>query len=532
MKKSLLSIILMLFGFGLFASSVSLQSAQTIAEKYYKHFAISKTNSTVTDVITEQKNGVNTFYIFTFSGGGFVMVSADDAAIPILGYSADETFDKNNIPPNAQAWFDQRSAEIKSIIDDGLSNTQTLQEWNKITNNQMLSAKASVSPMTTTIWDQSSPFNYLCPSGTYTGCVATAMAQVMKFWNYPTTGTGSHTYTPPGYSSQYANFGATTYDWANMIDDYRFGGTSAQNTAVATLMYHCGVSVDMGYGTSGSGAYTFNVPPALINYFNYSPSAEDQFMANFTAAAWIALLENELNNGRPVIYAGDNGSAGHCFVADGYNSTNQIHFNWGWSGSSNGYFTIGNLNPSGESFNLDNNAIIRITPPLGQPVADFTADTLTPGVGGQVIFTDASTNNPTTWRWSFPGGNPATATGQGPHTVTYATAGFYSVSLTDSNSIGGDSKTRTQYIDVGGTPSAWIQQNSAFTTASRGISSICIVNPYIVWAGAVDGTSTTTYIQDYTRTVNGGASWTPGTITFTGSTTFGIANLFAFNDTV
>jgi len=532
MKKLSLSIMLMIFGFGLFASSVSLQSAQTIAEKFYKHYAINKTNSTVANVITEQKDGTPTFYIFTFSEGGFVMVSADDAALPIIGYSADEIFDQNNIPANAQAWFDQRSAEIKSIIDDGLTNAQTLPEWNKITNNQLPSTKSAVAPMTTTVWDQSSPFNNLCPSGTYTGCVATAMAQVMKFWNYPTTGTGSHTYTPPGYSAQTANFGNTTYLWANMIDNYLFGGTSAQNSAVATLMFHCGVSVDMAYGTSGSGAYTFNVPPALINHFNYSPSAEDQFMANFTAADWLALLKNELDNGRPVIYAGDDGSAGHCFVADGYNSSNQFHFNWGWSGSSNGYFTIGSLNPSGESFNLDNNAIVRITPPLGQPVADFTASTITPAVGGPVQFTDASTNNPTSWTWSFPGGNPSTATGQVPPTVTYAAAGYHSVSLTVSNGVGSDSKTRTQYIDVGGTPSAWIQQNSAFATASRGINCISIVNPYVVWAGAVDGASTTNYIQDYTKTVNGGASWTPGTITFTGSTTCGIANLYAFNDTV
>ncbi len=178
-------------------------------------------------------------------------------------------------------------------------------------------------------------------------------------------------------------------------------------------------------------------------------------------------------------------------------------------------------------------AVVRVRPQSSAaPIADFIASTTTPAVGGSVNFTDASTNSPTTWTWTFNGGTPSTSNAQSPSNITYSTAGLYQVTLTVTKGGITDTKTRAQYIDVGGTPSKWIKQNTAFTTASRGITCISIVNPYIVWAGAVDGTSSTTYIQEFTRTINGGITWTPGTISFTGSTTYGIANLCAFNDTV
>jgi PKD repeat protein len=534
MKKLIITLLIVIFGAGLFAAPVSQESAQKVAVNYYKHFATGKTDFTVSDAVVYQKDNLNTFYVFTFNAGGFILVAADDAVMPILGYSDNETFDKENIPANAAAWYESYSEEIKYIVDSHLDNTQTLVEWNKIRNDQLPSLKLVVTPLCSTTWDQGCYYNTLCPVASggdcghvWVGCVATAMAQVMKKWNYPSTGTGSHTYTDPTYGSQTANFGTTTYGWGSMPNN-----VSSSNTSVATLMYHCGVSVDMQYGTSGSGAYTWDVPSALINDFNYSPSCELQIMANFTSANWIALLKAELDAGRPVLYSGDNGTEGHAFVCDGYNASNAFHFNWGWSGSSNAYYSVGALNPSGYTFNNNNMAVVRIQPPTSAPVANFTVSNTTPAVGGSVNFTDLSTNSPLNYSWSFDGGSPATSTSQNPTNITYATAGLYQVSLTVSNASGTDTKVRTQYINVGGTPSKWIKQNSGFTTASRGVTTISIVNPYIVWAGAVDGTSTTNYIQEFTKTVNGGITWTPGTIAFTGSTTCGIANLCAFNDTV
>lgn len=534
MKKLLFTLMLTIFGFGLFAAPVSKETAQKIAVNFYKHYAVNKTDYSVADVVTRQKEGISTFYIFIFNAGGYVMVAADDAVIPVLGFSDNEPFDKNNIPPNAESWYDDYSAQIKYIIESNIDNTQTLQEWNKIRNKQFSSAKFAVNPLCTTEWDQGCYYNALCPADgagdcghTYTGCVATAMAQIMKKWNYPTTGIGSHTYTDPTYGSQTANFGATTYNWGSMPDN-----VYSANTAVATLMYHCGVSVDMTYGVSGSGSSSWYVSNALINYFAYQNTAEIKFKANFTNANWINMLKTELDGSRPVYYSGDNGSAGHAFVCDGYNSSNQFHFNWGWSGYSNGYYAIGSLNPSGYNFNQDNIAVVRIKPPSNAPVANFTASTTTPPVGDSVNFSDASANTPTSWSWTFDGGNPSTSTQTNPQNITYAIAGQYQVSLTVTNANGTDTKIRTKYIDVGGTPSAWIKQNTGFSATSRGIDQIFIVNPYVVWAKAYDGAAPTNYIREFTRTVNGGTTWIPGTITFTNSANYGVSNIFAFNDTV
>ncbi len=531
MKKLNLFLLLLAFSFGLFAAPVSLESARIVATNFYKQNSV-KSNYAVSDVVTYQKEGVNTFYIFIYEAGGFVIVSADDAVIPVLGYSTTDPFDKNNIPVNAASWLNDYNNHIKHIINNNLSNKETLKEWNKIINNQFEKSLQAVTPLCTTTWDQSSPYNQLCPSGSLTGCVATAMSQIMKYWNYPTTGVGTHSYTHATYGTLTANFGATTYDWANMINSYSGGSTAAQKTAVATIMYHAGVSVDMDYSPSASGAYSFNVPPALINYFNYSTTAEIKFLADFTSANWISMLKDELDASRPVYYSGTGPQGGHAFVCDGYNTSNQFHFNWGWSGWSNGYFAIGSLNPAGDQFNDDNSAVIRIKPPSAAPIANFSADNFYPLVGGSVNFLDNSTNNPTSWSWEFDGGTPATSTAQNP-TVTYNTAGTYQVKLTVTNANGSDYKIKTSYIHPGATPSAWIKQNSGFTAASRGIQTIFIVNPYVVWATAYDGSGAGATIQEFTRTTNGGITWKPDTITAdVPLTDFGIANLHAFSDSV
>ncbi len=537
MKKFFVLFVLIAFSFGLFASPITPETARSVAVNYFKHYA-AKSNAVVSDMITFQKDGLTTFYVFVFEGGGFVLISADDAVIPVLGYSSNEPFDKNNIPVVASEWFQSYSHQIKYIVDNNISNKETLKEWNKIKNNEYEKSGQAVSPLCSTLWDQSNPYYNLCPvvnsQRCVTGCVATAMAQVMKKWNFPTTGTGSFTYTPTTNGSTIGpltvNFGTTTYDWANMVNTG--GTTSAQKTAVATLMYHCGVSVKMDYDPSGSGAYTWDVAPALINFFNYCSTAEIQFMATFTSDNWIAMLKAELDAGRPVLYSGDNGSEGHAFVCDGYNSSNQFHFNWGWSGSSNGYYAIGSLNPSGYNFNSDNMAVVRIKPPSQAPIADFSADNSAPAAGGTVNFTDYSSNNPTTFLWQFDGGTPSSSTMQTPPPITYSACGNYQVSLTVSNNYGTDTKTRSQYITACQPPSKWIKQNTGFATTYRGIEQIAIVNPYVVWATAYDGSGGGATIQEFTKTKNGGITWTPGTIVFTNSTSYGIANLHPFSDTV
>jgi hypothetical protein len=247
---------------------------------------------------------------------------------------------------------------------------------------------AGVGPLCTTTWNQSPYYNDLCPyyipssSRVVTGCVATAMVQVMKYWNWPLRGCGYHSYNDPGYGIQKADFGATVYDWASMPNS--LGGP---NLAVATLNYQVGVSVDMYYGVGGSNSMVntyqnFITPCAewsLKAFFHYKNSLRSLYRTgevpgespglgpdSITKTLWISDLQAELDLGRPIIYAGfESIIEGHCWVLDGYTTGNLFHFNWGWGGASNGYFTVDALNPpalGGPGLNLNQTAIVGIEP--------------------------------------------------------------------------------------------------------------------------------------------------------------------------
>jgi photosystem II stability/assembly factor-like uncharacterized protein len=448
MKKCILYFVLAVFGYAAFSAPVSIEKAQKIAVHYMSHYASAKTDFHIQNVVIREKQGITTFYIFNFVNGGYVMVSADDAVIPVLGYSETGTYDYDVLPLQMKSWLNGYDAEIVFILTEGIDNTETAGEWQRILAKQFPEEKLNVPALLTTKWNQDCYYNEFCPTvpgypgicnRAYAGCVATAMAQIMKYWNWPVTGNGSYSYTHPTYGPQTANF-AVTYDWPNMPQQL----FSTSTTAVATLIRHCGVSVNMNYSPSGSGAYSQDVPNALVTFFKYKNTASLKYKANYTNTAWINLLKAELDAARPVFYAGaDNSYGGHAFVCDGYNTSNQFHFNWGWSGWQDGYFTIGSLNPTGYAFNQDNCAI----------------------------------------------------TGIEPQTV----------------------------------PPAWVLQNTGFTTAYRGIDQIFIVNPNVVWAKAYDGTNSSNYIREFTKTTNGGSTWTPGVISFTGSTSFGVANIYAFD---
>jgi len=536
MKKRLLlnTALLLILTIACNAAPVSLETAKKVALNYFSYHSTRAASSSKVSIIKDGNEAL--IYLFTFEPAGFVMVAADDAIIPVLGYSTDNTFDVEHLPANAAWWFNSYKSQIKSIVNSRIDNSATKLEWEQIQKKQMVQSRGSVAPLLSTTWDQGQYYNTSCPADVaavnsdghvYTGCVATAMAQIMRYYSYPTTGSGSHSYTHPTYGSLSADYSATTYNWAGMPYD-----VSTSNDEVAKLMFHCGVAVDMNYGVAGSGAHSSDVPNALKTYFSYSPTAELKHMSDFSAAGWSGLLKAELDASRVIYYSGDDGEAGHAFVCDGYDATNKFHFNWGWSGAYNGYFAIGSLNPGGSSFNQGNDAIVRIRPTSNAPIANFTASTVFPEVGGAISFTDKSTNNPTSWLWTFEGGSPSTSTDQNPQNITYATAGSYVVTLTVSNASGSDIKTMPKFILVGGSTDAWIRQNTGFSAASRGIDQIKIVSPNVVWAKAYDGTTPANYIREFTRTTDGGITWTPGTISFTGSENFGVSNIFPLSDLV
>jgi len=312
--------------------------------------------------------GFQNLYIFN-GNPGFVVMSADDCVKPILGYSLTGVFIAEDMPENVRGWLQGYNDEIQYAMDNNMrAEAETSKLWKELAEGKDNIAKAStvVAPLIQTKWNQNQYYNDLCPlvsdgpeGHAYTGCVATAMAQIMKYWEYPSHGIGSHSYTWSGQTLS-ANFGETTYDWNNMQLCYNYyyetgtGGatwisapTQAQLSAVTTLMYHCGVSVNMNYGgysTGGSGAQTSAVAIALKTYFNYSSEIVYKEKKDYDDNVWITMVKAELDANRPLQYKGRSSGGGHSFVCDGYNSDNKFHFNWGWSGAYDGYFSLDNLN--------------------------------------------------------------------------------------------------------------------------------------------------------------------------------------------
>jgi hypothetical protein len=368
--------ILVMLSLTAMAKHIDLETAKSVAVTFWENNVLkSKINRSGYEFydITAQTEFTN-IYIFN-TNEGFVIVSADDVAKPILGYSQQGSFDNENIPEKAKKWLRNYSDEIQYAIDNNIeAGEETREAWNKLRNGIGLTPKStrSVSQLLTTTWNQSPYYNELCPfdeeggDRSVTGCSATAMAQVMKYWNWPIQGTGSHSYSSE-YGTLSANFGNTTYDWDNMPNALTEESSSTEINAVATLMYHCGVSIEMSYSASGSGAYTINYygqldycsENALRDFFGYSNDlhgeirsyqSEDEYGETqtyeiYSYNEWIEMLKEDLDALRPVLYTGHGNIGGHAFVFDGYDTNDFFHVNWGWGGYADGYFSVDALEP-------------------------------------------------------------------------------------------------------------------------------------------------------------------------------------------
>ena len=358
-----------------FSNPIDTTTAKIVAANFWKQ---NTERNKVPDFVCESMAPRFTgFYVLNSTQEeGFVIVSADDRVQPILGYSKESTFDASNMPPNLRDWLLGYEQQIHYAIDKNNEPTEEIvAEWNTLLEGGIVAPKSTtaVNPLLTTQWDQSPYYNELCPTNifasnsnghTVTGCVATAMAQVMKYWNHPTHGRGYHSYNCSFYGTQSANFANTTYDWSHMPNQLTATSSSTQVNAVATLMYHCGVSVDMNYGVvNGSSAYTSDVADALKSYFRYDNSTHFVLKSNYSESSWISLLKTELNAGRPIVYDGHGAAGGHAFVCDGYDNSNYFHFNWGWGGScNNAYYSINNLTPGTFDYTSNQGAVIGIKP--------------------------------------------------------------------------------------------------------------------------------------------------------------------------
>ena len=284
------------------------------------------------------------YYIYNVGENqGFVIISGDDRTKPILGYSDEGRFASDNMPENVKYFVNNYRSQIKNLLQNK-SNFIAPQKMQAVVSNDSV-----VAPLILTKWGQLNPYNSKIPlTAAPTGCGATAMAQIMNYHKWPIQGISTHSYTYNGKTYS-ANFSITKYDWVNMKNEYSTNEdtTSIFCKAVGDLMYHCGVALDMQYDLNGSNTTTDKIPLAFINYFGYDKNVQLIWSKDFTTTQWKYKVKSEINAKRPILIFGKDGSSvGHEYIADGYDTYNFIHINWGWDGNGNGYFETDPLDAS------------------------------------------------------------------------------------------------------------------------------------------------------------------------------------------
>lgn len=318
---------------------ISQNAALSAARKYSRTGQVAPAKNLRSD-----KTNNAPYYAFNLEQG-YVIVSGDDEMTELVGYAENGFFDAENVPPQMQLWLDGY-AEYVATVQSGKAKARKI----------LLSDSPSVvvEPLVTTKWNQDAPFNNFAPEYTddnnntqrcATGCAATAMAQIMKFHNWPEQGVGHYSYEHQSFGTISSNFSEHVYDWTNMIDRYNNGEYSnVQADAVALLMKDCGVSLNMNYGPV-SGASIYSYTPAFKNYFRYSSRTVNR--SGCETAEFTKIIADELQEGRPIIYCGTGEDGGHAFVVDGYDTNYFLHVNWGWGGYSDGYFDMNYMDPAG-----------------------------------------------------------------------------------------------------------------------------------------------------------------------------------------
>jgi len=403
--KTFILVIAMAVGFRSFADPVTPERAATVARTFFGSLGAAKSAA---DLVRVDKWYYVGSYLFVSPTGGWVIVASDDDVKPILGYSPSGTIDPANLPPALKLWLRGYEEQVVALTaarkakgGGHLGYPDDIAEWHRLEQGIVASnAKSAdtVAPLLTTLWDQHYPYNVYCPQGTVSGCAATAQAQFMKFWNYPAFGCGSHSYNPPRTgTTESADFAHTLYDWDNMTDVAGYSSPDSVVDAIGTLLYHCGVSLEMNYGTAASGGSSAYGLIGIEGYHSIDNSLKDNFYYSrdmsvhfkdygYTNDTWRQLLIDELNLGHPILYGGAAEQGGHGFVCDGYDSRQYMHFNFGWSGTGDGFYPVDSISPGvggaggnvTYTFNLQNSALIGAVPDYAMHVSDtlfiFQAD--------------------------------------------------------------------------------------------------------------------------------------------------------------
>ena len=395
-RAIILTLCSLLFFKANYASTVSAAYAQSIAAQIIKQ--VSENNNPQLSLLQTQTSAQQDtlYYVFDLNNGsGFIIIAADNAVHPLIGYSLESSFKQPVKGVGLALLLNQRQDELTKLkhaevmANKAIRNEWTLKADNQVIKKERLEANYTipqkyVSPLLTTTWNQSPYYNASCPGGSVTGCVATAMAQILKYWNYPVHGKGVNTYCSC-HNDYTAGFGTATNTYGNIT--YNFGtatfnygnmpaSISAANTDIANIMFAAGVSVNMDYSPGGSSAYLLTEnngacsQKAFVQYFAYdSTTIRGLVETNYADTTWAKIIQNEIFNRRPVQFGGldlsDGG--GHSWVCDGYDSLGTFHMNWGWGGDWNGYFSLQNLNP-GYVFDAYREALIGIQPPKSNAI--------------------------------------------------------------------------------------------------------------------------------------------------------------------
>ena len=360
----------LILALGMSAATLSPDEAMQRAMTQSGGRHIPKAGMTKLAYTASTESGAPAVYVFNNENGGSIFLSASDRAIPMLGYTDGGNFDENNIPAPLQAWLAEYAAQIEYAEVNSLPKVPAQSgivyplDWEYI------------APLVQTQWDQTNPFNLMTHNQWPTGCVATAMAQIVNYWKYPTVGHGTVSYVNTADNQMISlDFSLQDFQWDLMLDKYSPSSPQASKDAVAYLMKACGVSARMQYQSNTAGAMPEDACRGLIENFGYSEEVRIFPRFEYSGSQWAELVYNQLSTVGPVLYSADATSVGHAFVCDGYDGNGYFHFNWGWSGMSDGFYSLNALNPSSQGtggssfggFNFSQGIIGNIKPAEGTP---------------------------------------------------------------------------------------------------------------------------------------------------------------------
>ena len=345
---------------------------QSVAQKVSQTFAQTAFTTALRSSQTTLVAATDAYYVFNVGPSGFVIVSADDSFRPIVGYSDEGAFPTENPSPEMMYYLNSLSQGRQALRGVTVADEQVLEEWAALLKGEKMPPRNDLRSsfhLVQTRWNQNYPYNKMCPRAEgegrpYAGCVATAMSQVMNYWKHPTHGYGQHSYTYAQYGVISADFSAAEYEFDKMLVSINDQSPAEDVDPIALFMFHCGVSVDMMYGTDGSGAYSQDVPEAVLKYFDYSNCCRLHDRDMYSLKEFQDILKDQFELGWPCYYSGSDNTqnVGHAFVCDGYDANDLFHFNWGWGGSGDGFFAIDELNVSGYAFNSGQAVVANFVP--------------------------------------------------------------------------------------------------------------------------------------------------------------------------